>query len=70
MNLSPRSTAASAPAGASRAAASTFRQKVEAGKFVMTVEVDPPHGLRPAKAVEGARLLRDAGVDAVQLLSS
>lgn len=45
----------------------TFREKVEAGKFVMTVEVDPPHGLRPAKAVEGARLLRDAGVDAINV---
>jgi homocysteine S-methyltransferase len=46
---------------------STFREKVQAGKFVMTVEVDPPHGLRPAKAVEGARLLREAGVDAINV---
>jgi methionine synthase / methylenetetrahydrofolate reductase(NADPH) len=67
MNLSPRSTAASPPAGMSRGTPSTFRQKVEAGKFVMTVEVDPPHGLRPGKAVEGARLLREAGVDAVNV---
>jgi len=48
-------------------ASTTFREKVEAGKFVMTVEVDPPHGLRPGKAVEGARLLRDAGVDAINV---
>ena len=52
-------TTASAPA--------TFRDKVQAGQFVMTVEVDPPHGLNPRKAVEGARLLRDAGADAINV---
>ena len=55
----------------SKAAASkppgTFREKVEAGRFVMTVEVDPPHGLKPDKALEGARLLRDAGADAINV---
>ena len=50
-----------------RVSTTTFREKLEAGKFVMTVEVDPPHGLRPGKAVEGARLLRDAGVDAINV---
>ncbi|MEO6196668.1 MAG: methylenetetrahydrofolate reductase [Dehalococcoidia bacterium] len=45
----------------------TFRDKVQAGQFVMTVEVDPPHGLNPRKAVEGARLLRDAGADAINV---
>ncbi|MEO8457075.1 MAG: methylenetetrahydrofolate reductase [Chloroflexota bacterium] len=45
----------------------TFRQKVEAGQFVMTVEVDPPHGLKPGKAIEGARLVRDAGADAINV---
>jgi homocysteine S-methyltransferase len=46
---------------------SPFREKLEGGRFVMTVEVDPPHGLRPGKAVEGARLLRDAGIDAINV---
>jgi 5,10-methylenetetrahydrofolate reductase len=49
------------------APATTFREKVEAGNFVMTVEVDPPHGLRPAKAVEGARLVWEAGADAINV---
>jgi len=34
----------------------TFREKVEAGRFVMTVEVDPPHGLGARKAIEGSKL--------------
>jgi homocysteine S-methyltransferase len=46
---------------------SPFREKMRAGKFVMTVEVDPPHGIRPDKAIEGARLLRDAGIDAINV---
>jgi homocysteine S-methyltransferase len=58
---------AAAPGRATSRAPQTFRQKVQAGKFVMTVEVDPPHGLRPGKAVEGARLLRDSGVDAINV---
>ena len=49
------------------APATTFRDKIEAGQFVMSVEVDPPHGLNPGRAVEGARLLRDAGADAINV---
>ncbi|TMB99346.1 MAG: bifunctional homocysteine S-methyltransferase/methylenetetrahydrofolate reductase, partial [Chloroflexi bacterium] len=45
----------------------TFREKVEAGRFVMTVEVDPPHGLNARRAIEGARLLKDAAVDAINV---
>jgi len=45
----------------------TFREKVEAGRFVMTVEVDPPHGLGARKAVEGTKLLKQAGADAVNV---
>jgi hypothetical protein len=44
-----------APSLAGKRSPQTFREKVQGGKFVMTVEVDPPHGLRPARAVEGAR---------------
>ncbi len=46
---------------------STFREKVEAGRFVMSVEVDPPHGLRPRRAVAGARELHEAGADAINV---
>jgi methionine synthase I (cobalamin-dependent) len=36
-------------------------------KFVVSVEVNPPPGLSIDKAIEGARLLRDAGVDAINV---
>src|SRR3989449_8405471 len=45
----------------------TFREKLDAGKFIVSVEVDPPHGLGARKAIEGTRLLKDAGVDVINV---
>ena len=45
-------------------------RKLEGGKFVVAVEIDPPKGLNPAKAIEGARLLKEAGVDAINVADS
>jgi homocysteine S-methyltransferase len=39
-------------------------------KFVVSVEIDPPKGLNPAKALDGARLLKEAGVDAINVADS
>ena len=39
-------------------------------KFVVSVEIDPPKGLNPAKALEGARLLKEVGVDAINVADS
>ncbi len=36
-------------------------------KFSICVEVDPPFGIDPAKAVEGAAFLKEIGVDAVNI---
>ena len=36
-------------------------------KFVVSVEIDPPRGTDPTKAVEGAKLLTAAGVDAINI---
>lgn len=36
-------------------------------KFAVSVEVDPPHGINPQKAVEAASYLKDIGVDAVNI---
>lgn len=36
-------------------------------KFAVSVEVDPPLGIDPAKAIEGARVLKEMGVDAVNI---
>jgi homocysteine S-methyltransferase len=39
-------------------------------QFVVSVELDPPRGLNPEKMMQGARMLRDAGVDAVNVADS
>lgn len=36
-------------------------------KFAISVEVDPPLGINPDKALEGARFLKDLGIDAVNI---
>jgi homocysteine S-methyltransferase len=38
--------------------------------FLKCVEVDPPKGLNPHKALEGARLLKSVGVDAINVADS
>ncbi len=44
-----------------------LRDKLAAGSYVVSVEIDPPRGINPHKAVEGARLLREAGADAINI---
>jgi methionine synthase I (cobalamin-dependent)/5,10-methylenetetrahydrofolate reductase len=39
-------------------------------KFLVSVEIDPPKGLNPAKALEGAKLLKAAGVDFINVADS
>lgn len=36
-------------------------------KFVISVEIDPPKGLTPTKALEGARLMKENGIDAINI---
>lgn len=36
-------------------------------KFVFSVEIDPPRGLVPTKALDGARLMHESGVDAINI---
>ena len=50
LSAAPVTRAASAHGASSSRTPNTFREKIQSGKFVMTVEVDPPHGLRPQKA--------------------
>jgi 5,10-methylenetetrahydrofolate reductase len=46
----------------------TFREKLAAGRFVVSVEVDPPRGLvLPRRALAGAALLKEAGADAINI---
>jgi homocysteine S-methyltransferase len=46
---------------------SAFAAKVAAGKFVVSVEVNPAPGLDPTRALQGARMLLDNGVDIVNV---
>jgi homocysteine S-methyltransferase len=46
-----------------------LRQKL-GNEFVICVEIDPPKGLNPKKALDGARLLKDAGVTAINVADS
>jgi len=46
---------------------SPFAAKIAAGKFVVSVEVNPAPGVSPASALEAAKMLVDAGVDIVNV---
>ncbi len=45
-------------------------QKLRAGKFVVSVEVDPPRGFSAAKMLEGAAIAKAHGADAVNVADS
>ena len=45
-------------------------QKLHAGKFVVSVEVDPPRGFSAAKMLEGAAIAKARGADAVNVADS
>jgi homocysteine S-methyltransferase len=39
-------------------------------KFLVSVEIDPPKGLNPTKALDGARVLKEVGVDVINVADS
>jgi methionine synthase I (cobalamin-dependent)/5,10-methylenetetrahydrofolate reductase len=45
----------------------TLAQKLATGKFVISVEVDPPRGLGVNRVVEGAKLMKESGADCVNI---
>lgn len=49
---------------------SKMSQKLEDGKFVIAVEMDPPRGLSLHKLLAGASLLADAGADVIDVADS
>jgi methionine synthase I (cobalamin-dependent)/5,10-methylenetetrahydrofolate reductase len=49
---------------------SQLAQKLESGKFVVAVEMDPPRGLSTHKLIAGASLLVDAGADVLNVADS
>jgi homocysteine S-methyltransferase len=46
---------------------SKLAAKIAAGRFVVSVEVNPPVGLDPVKAITAAKMLRDGGIDVVNI---
>lgn len=47
-----------------------FAQKLKAGGFAISVEMDPPRGLSTHKLLAGASLLADAGADVINVADS
>ncbi len=45
----------------------TLSRKLAEGKFVVAVEIDPPKGVDLKKVIEGARLLKQANVDVINI---
>jgi homocysteine S-methyltransferase len=45
-------------------------RKFAAGKFVISVEMDPPRGLAPHKIIAGASMLNEAGADVINVADS
>ncbi len=45
----------------------SLREKLKDGEFAVSVELDPPRGLNPRKALEGATALKAAGADAINI---
>jgi methionine synthase / methylenetetrahydrofolate reductase(NADPH) len=58
------------PAGDEAPTPTGLLQKLRAGRFVVSVEVDPPRGFNAAKMLEGARIAQERGADAVNVADS
>jgi len=56
-----------APALRTAAAPTPLARKLEAGEFLVTVELDPPRGHNIEKLVQGAKLLKERGVEMVDI---
>ena len=47
-----------------------LQEKLARKEFIVSVELDPPKGLNPAKILEGAVLLQKAGIDCINIADS
>ena len=52
------------------ASKTSLQQELEAGRFVVSIELDPPKGLNPHKIIEGAATLKEMGVRFVNIADS
>jgi methionine synthase / methylenetetrahydrofolate reductase (NADH) len=63
----PRPSAIEAPGVAHAPRPTLLQRRLEAGDFVVTVELDPPRGHTVDKLVQGAKLLKEKGVEIVDI---
>ncbi|HEX9069584.1 MAG TPA: bifunctional homocysteine S-methyltransferase/methylenetetrahydrofolate reductase [Ktedonobacterales bacterium] len=49
---------------------SRLAARLATGEFALSVELDPPKGLNPGKVVEGAKVLRESGVEFINIADS
>ncbi|MEX1296492.1 MAG: bifunctional homocysteine S-methyltransferase/methylenetetrahydrofolate reductase [Candidatus Limnocylindrales bacterium] len=68
----PRSAAEDRTAAATPDAPppTALAEKLAAGRFVISVEIDPPRSVRIERTLESAELIRDAGADLVNISDS
>ena len=66
----PRTPRIEAPAGNDATPPTGLARKLADGSFVILVEIDPPRSIRIDRTIEAARLLKEAGVDAVNVSDS
>ncbi len=66
----PRTGAVEAGGTGDVPAPTHLARALAAGRFVVSVEIDPPRSVRIERTLEAARLLRDAGVDVVNISDS
>jgi homocysteine S-methyltransferase len=62
-----RPAAAETPGLAQAPAPTLLQRRLDAGDFVVTVELDPPRGHTVDKLVQGAKLLKEKGVEIVDI---
>ncbi len=53
-----------------QAAQTRLAEMLQAGKFVVSVEIDPPKGHNPKRCLEGARLVKQAGAHVINVADS
>ena len=47
-----------------------LQERLAAGEFVISIELDPPKGLNPAKILEGGAMLQEVGVNCINIADS
>jgi homocysteine S-methyltransferase len=66
----PRTPRAEASGNGDATSPSGLARKLADGSYVISVEIDPPRSIRIDRTIEAARLLKDAGVDLVNISDS